>query len=65
MNSPLPFLDEKKQPGAVAGPESGDPGLEACAQELITAIKAQDPKAVAAALKNAHALCESAEPESE
>lgn len=45
---------------AGAGEES-DTGLEAAAEELISAVEAKDPKAVAAALKSAYAQCSSSE----
>lgn len=70
----LPFLKNKNQP-SVAGlimktrapdesPEQEDSedssaAIESCASEIIRAVHAKDPKAVAAALKDAFDILES------
>jgi hypothetical protein len=69
LDSPiLPFLKhEPKSPGIAVverkpdeGKEDPDAGLHACAQDLINAIHSKDMKAVAAALKAAFELLDSA-----
>lgn len=60
MAIPLPFLEEKsKNNGGATEIMGPDPGMEAAAQDLLSAIKADDAKAVAAALRNAFELADS------
>jgi hypothetical protein len=63
LSSPLHFLEEKNQFGTAGNATEhlgGNPGLEAAAHELIQAITNKDPKAVAAALRNAFNLVDAA-----
>jgi hypothetical protein len=63
LSSPLHFLEEKNQfgtAGTATEHMGGNPGLEAAAHELIKAIGEKDPKAVAAALRNAFNLVDAA-----
>lgn len=68
----LPFLAKKPlQPGVIvkerasdakpdASDESDDSGIEACAEDLISAVHAKDVKGVAEAIKSAFELLGSA-----
>jgi len=59
MPMPPPFNDKDKRVGVVAVEhrsergEEMDPGLEACAQELMRALDKSDVRGIALALQNA------------
>ena len=69
---PLPFFQKRRETGLIvktrepdgmmdeSGPdESNDAGLEACAQDMIRACEAGDPKSMAAAFRAAFDILES------
>lgn len=62
----IAMIVAKRKPGGEGPPDGDEPpgegeeydeGLEAAAEELISAVEAKDPKGVAAALKSAVAQC--------
>lgn len=68
MANPLMFLKEKPQAGVITEHRSekektaGNPGLEAAAEDLMTALERKDTKGAAMALQSAFELCMSMDP---
>lgn len=72
----LPYLKPKMQPSLIVEtrkadntketkPEDDDSGIVSCAEDLIRAVHAKDAKSVAAALRAAFDVLDSAEPEAD